>query len=79
MFRGKVEHIHFIGIGGAGMCGIAEVLLSMDTKSRFGPIRRKTHSGLRAKGGSSTLSGAEFIEGVDVWSARRPFQTTMLR
>jgi UDP-N-acetylmuramate--alanine ligase len=23
---GRVEHIHFIGIGGAGMCGIAEVL-----------------------------------------------------
>ena len=24
---GKVRHIHFVGIGGAGMCGIAEVLL----------------------------------------------------
>lgn len=23
---GRVEHIHFVGIGGAGMCGIAEVL-----------------------------------------------------
>ncbi|OGV27676.1 MAG: UDP-N-acetylmuramate--L-alanine ligase [Legionellales bacterium RIFCSPHIGHO2_12_FULL_37_14] len=23
---GKVKHIHFVGIGGAGMCGIAEVL-----------------------------------------------------
>src|SRR3990167_5264829 len=22
----RVEHIHFVGIGGAGMCGIAEVL-----------------------------------------------------
>jgi UDP-N-acetylmuramate--alanine ligase len=22
----KVQHIHFVGIGGAGMCGIAEVL-----------------------------------------------------
>ncbi len=26
---GKVEKIHFIGIGGIGMSGIAEVLLNM--------------------------------------------------
>ncbi len=25
---GRVEHIHFVGIGGSGMCGIAEVLLN---------------------------------------------------
>ena len=24
----KVKRIHFVGIGGAGMCGIAEVLLN---------------------------------------------------
>lgn len=29
MFRGKVQRIHFVGIGGAGMSGIAEVLLTM--------------------------------------------------
>ena len=28
MFRGKVRHIHFVGIGGIGMSGIAEVLLT---------------------------------------------------
>src|SRR5260370_1154107 len=28
MFR-KVQHIHFVGIGGAGMSGIAEVLLTL--------------------------------------------------
>ena len=22
----RIKHIHFVGIGGAGMCGIAEVL-----------------------------------------------------
>ena len=27
MFRGKIRSIHFIGIGGVGMSGIAEVLL----------------------------------------------------
>ena len=26
----KVKRIHFVGIGGAGMCGIAEVLLNRD-------------------------------------------------
>ena len=25
----RVKRIHFIGIGGAGMCGIAEVLLNL--------------------------------------------------
>ena len=25
---GRIRAIHFIGIGGAGMCGIAEVLLN---------------------------------------------------
>ena len=29
MFRGKVRQIHFVGIGGAGMNGIAEVLLNL--------------------------------------------------
>src|SRR2546427_7040196 len=28
MFR-KIQHIHFVGVGGAGMSGIAEVLLTL--------------------------------------------------
>jgi UDP-N-acetylmuramate--alanine ligase len=28
MFRGRIRSIHFVGIGGIGMCGIAEVLLA---------------------------------------------------
>jgi len=28
--RGKIQHIHFVGIGGIGMSGIAEVLLNLD-------------------------------------------------
>ena len=28
MFQGKIRHIHFVGIGGSGMSGIAEVLLN---------------------------------------------------
>ena len=29
MFRGRVKHLHFVGIGGVGMCGIAEVLVNL--------------------------------------------------
>ncbi len=29
MFRGRIKNIHFVGIGGSGMSGIAEVLLNM--------------------------------------------------
>ena len=27
MFRGRIRSIHFVGVGGVGMSGIAEVLL----------------------------------------------------
>ncbi|MEE8574872.1 MAG: Mur ligase domain-containing protein, partial [Thermodesulfobacteriota bacterium] len=32
MYRGKIKRIHFIGIGGSGMSGIAEVLLNLGYK-----------------------------------------------
>ena len=28
----RIKHIHFVGIGGAGMCGIAEVLSNQGYK-----------------------------------------------
>ena len=31
MFK-KIQHIHFVGIGGIGMSGIAEVLLNLGYK-----------------------------------------------
>src|SRR5579871_355576 len=30
MFRGRVRHVHFIGVGGIGMSGLAEVLRTLD-------------------------------------------------
>jgi UDP-N-acetylmuramate--alanine ligase len=30
MFRGRVRHIHFVGIGGIGMSGLAEILHSLE-------------------------------------------------
>src|SRR3989304_3760220 len=32
MYRGRIKQIHFIGIGGSGMNGIAEVLMNMGYK-----------------------------------------------
>jgi len=29
MLKHKVQRVHFVGIGGSGMCGIAEVLLTL--------------------------------------------------
>ena len=29
MFQGRIKHIHFVGIGGSGMNGIAEVIINM--------------------------------------------------
>jgi UDP-N-acetylmuramate--alanine ligase len=30
MFRGRVRHIHFVGVGGIGMSGLAEILRTLD-------------------------------------------------
>ena len=49
MFRGKIRHIHFVGIGGTGMNGIAEVLLNQGfevsgSDLRAGPSVRRLRS-----------------------------------
>jgi hypothetical protein len=30
MFRGRVRHVHFIGVGGVGMSGLAEILRTLE-------------------------------------------------
>ena len=30
MFRGRVRHVHFVGVGGIGMSGLAEILRTME-------------------------------------------------
>ena len=38
----KVKHVHFVGIGGAGMSGIAEVLLNLGYRGqRLRPRRQR--------------------------------------
>ena len=36
----RIKTIHFVGIGGAGMCGIAEVLLNQGYKITGSDIRK---------------------------------------
>jgi len=68
MFRGKVRKVHFIGIGGIGMSGIAEVLLELgfevsgsDQKESDSVLR------LRAKGAYIALGHSkENVEGASV-------------
>ncbi|MFQ5587989.1 MAG: UDP-N-acetylmuramate--L-alanine ligase [Nitrospiria bacterium] len=67
MFR-KVQHIHFTGIGGAGMSGIAEILLNMNfyvSGSDAAATDRTAH--LEALGGKIYRGhDARFIKGADV-------------
>jgi UDP-N-acetylmuramate--alanine ligase len=68
MFRGRVRHVHFVGVGGVGMSGLAEILrsLSFDVSG----------SDLRGSGTTDRLAGigvridvghrAENVAGADV-------------
>ncbi|MEN9787423.1 MAG: UDP-N-acetylmuramate--L-alanine ligase [Pseudomonadota bacterium] len=68
MFRGKFGRVHFVGIGGSGMSGIAEVLLTMgyavsgSDQKEGGVVAR-----LRALGGRIAIGHhADHVRGVDV-------------
>ena len=68
MFRGRVRHIHFVGIGGIGMSGLAEVLRTLqfdvsgsDLRSNEN-TRRLESLGVRVRLGHS----ADNVAGADV-------------
>lgn len=68
MFRGRVRHIHFVGIGGIGMSGIAEVLLANGYKVS-GTDGKESDNTKRLRGlGAVVLIGhkAEHVRGADV-------------
>ena len=55
MFKG-IKHVHFVGIGGIGMSGIAEVLLNLgykvtgsDVRSISGEVHAKIIQTLQSK------------------------------
>ncbi len=68
----KIQRIHFVGIGGIGMSGIAEVLLNLGYKISGSDL--KSSSGHAAPGlaGRANLRGAS--RGKHCWRRRRRHQ-----
>jgi UDP-N-acetylmuramate--alanine ligase len=68
MFRGRVRHVHFVGIGGIGMSGLAEILRTLDFDVSGSDIkpnentRRLEGLGVRVFSGHS----ADNVAGADV-------------
>jgi UDP-N-acetylmuramate--alanine ligase len=68
MFRGKIRHIHFIGIGGSGMNGIAQVLLNQGFTITGSDLKEsQTVENLRNLGAKVFIGHKpENVEGADV-------------
>jgi UDP-N-acetylmuramate--alanine ligase len=64
----KIQRIHFVGIGGIGMSGIAEVLLNLGYKVSGSDLRSSAVTQRLAAMGATTFEGhsAANIAGVDV-------------
>lgn len=64
----KKYHIHFVGIGGIGMSGIAELLLNLDYKVSGSDLRRSDITDRLKKLGGIVFEGhdADQISGADV-------------
>jgi len=65
---GRIKHIHFIGIGGAGMGGIAEVLLNQGYRISGSDRSENTMTQRLKDLGASIFKGhqAEYVQAVDV-------------
>ncbi len=66
--RDRVKHVHFVGIGGAGMCGIAEVLHNLKFDVSGSDLRASvTTERLRALGVKVAIGhDAALVRGADV-------------
>jgi UDP-N-acetylmuramate--alanine ligase len=66
--RDRVRHVHFVGIGGAGMCGIAEVLHNLKFDVSGTDLRESATTQRLAKQGIRVHIGhdAARIQGADV-------------
>ena len=64
----KIQHIHFVGIGGIGMSGIAEVLLNLGYKVSGSDLRNSSVTHRLASLGAVVFEGhrAENIAGAEV-------------
>ena len=67
MMKNRVTNIHFVGIGGVGMSGIAEVLHNLGFKvSGSDQARNAVTEHLSARHPSLPRSPAEHVNGADV-------------
>src|ERR1700758_4946506 len=64
----KIQHVHFVGIGGIGMSGIAEVLLNLGYKISGSDLRSSAVTQRLASLGATMFEGhtAENIHGAEV-------------
>ena len=64
----RIERIHFIGIGGAGMCGIAEVLNNQNYRVSGSDLQESDNTRRLQKAGVKIAIGhaGEHVEGADV-------------
>src|SRR6202011_2615370 len=53
------QHVHFIGIGGIGMSGIAEILLTLGMKVSGSDLRRSAVTDRLAQMGATIYEGHE--------------------
>jgi UDP-N-acetylmuramate--alanine ligase len=68
MFRGRVRHVHFVGIGGIGMSGLAEVLRTLDFEVSGSDLRPNENTRRLELLGVHVFQGhaAENVAGADV-------------
>ncbi len=68
MFRGRVRHVHFIGVGGIGMSGLAEILRTLEFGVSGSDQREGENTGRLRRLGVRIDIGhrAENVHGADV-------------
>ena len=68
MFRGRVRRVHFIGIGGIGMSGLAEILRTMEFEVSGSDIKMNDSARRLQTMGVTVQEGhrAENVDGADV-------------
>jgi UDP-N-acetylmuramate--alanine ligase len=57
MFREKIKNFHFVGIGGIGMSGIAQVLLQMGYRVSGSDLRENKNTELLRSMGAKVFIG----------------------
>lgn len=65
---GRIRRIHFVGIGGAGMCGIAEVLLNQGYEVSGSDVKASANTERLVRKGAGVNIGhdAKWVAGADV-------------